>query len=262
MSSPPEKQPARAAPEPIWTQPPPGQRRPRYTREQIAEAALRIADAEGYEAVSMRRVAAELGAGTMTLYHYVRTKDDLRALMDDAMMREILVPAGEMPEAWRDAIGEIARRSRAVFRRHPWAVGARESSEAGGPNGLRHFEQSLAAVAGTGLDPAARLEIIAMVDDYVWGFVMRESAVNDEATLADIPDALFDYLKAQLDTGEYPHVTELAAGGEPREVFGRIMDTMFDEERFERGLERLLDGIALDIERRSGEPVQPAELPS
>jgi AcrR family transcriptional regulator len=250
VSRPSERGSPRAPSEPIWTQPPPGQRRPRYTREQIAEAALRIADTEGFEAVSMRRVAAELGAGTMTLYHYVRTKDDLRALMDDAMMREILVPPGELPADWRAAIGEIARRSRAVFRRHPWAVSARESSEAGGPNGLRHFEQSLAAVAGTGLDAAARLEIIAMVDDYVYGFVMRESAVHHQTTLADVPEAMFDYLQGQLDTGEYPHVEELAAGGEPREVFSRIIETMFDEERFERGLERLLDGIEADVARR------------
>jgi AcrR family transcriptional regulator len=252
MSRPSENEVRRTTAEPIWTQPPPGRRKPRYSREQIAEAALAIADAEGFEAVSMRRVATALGAGTMTLYHYVRTKDDLRALMDDAIMAELLIPDGELPGDWRAAVSQIAHRSRAVFRRHPWVLTAHESEGEGGPNGMRHFEQSLAAVAGTGLDADERLEIIAMVDDYVWGFVMRESAVHHEATLADVPDALFDYLKAQLDTGEYPHVAELAAGGEPREVFGHIMATMFDEERFERGLERLLDGIALDIERRSG----------
>src|SRR5215207_5547112 len=67
---------------PIWARPEPGERRPAHTREKIAETAIAIADAEGFEAVSMRRIAAELGAGTMTLYHYVRTKDELVALMD------------------------------------------------------------------------------------------------------------------------------------------------------------------------------------
>ena len=238
--------------EPIWTQPPPGQRKPRYTREQIAAAALRIADAEGYEAVSMRRVAAELGAGTMTLYHYVRTKDDLRALMDDAIMGELLIPHDELPGDWRAAIREIAHRTRDVFRRHPWALTARESEGEGGPNGMRHFEQSLAAVAPTGLGPDERLEIIAMVDDYVYGFAMRESAAPEGASLDDVPDALFEYLQRLLDTGEYPHIQELAGGGEPREVFGRIMAAMFDERRFDRGLDRLLDGVARDIERRAG----------
>ena len=80
---------------PIWVRPEPGTRRPRFTREQIAATAL--ADRgplRAFEAVSMRRIAAELGAGTMTLYHYVRTKDDLKDLLDDAIVGEALVPDG------------------------------------------------------------------------------------------------------------------------------------------------------------------------
>jgi AcrR family transcriptional regulator len=240
-----------ASPEPIWTQPPPGQRRPRYTREQIAQAALAIADAEGYDAVSMRRVAAELGAGTMTLYHYVRTKDDLRALMDDAIMSEVLVPEDELPADWRDAIAEIARRSRAAFRRHPWTLTHHDDNQGeGGPNGLRHFEQSLAAVASTGLDPTGRLEVIAMVDDYVYGFAMREAAVAQAGSFDDVPDALFEYVERLLATGEYPHISELV-DDDMRASFRRILGAVFDETRFERGLQRLLDGIALDVERRT-----------
>jgi AcrR family transcriptional regulator len=253
MSRPSENEVRRTTAEPIWTQPPPGRRKPRYSREQIAEAALAIADAEGFEAVSMRRVATALGAGTMTLYHYVRTKDDLRALMDDAIMAELLIPDGELPGDWRAAVSQIAHRSRAVFRRHPWVLTAHESEGEGGPNGMRHFEQSLAAVAGTGLDADERLEIIAMVDDYVYGFAMRQSRVPDGANLDDVPEALFDYLRRQLGTGDYPHTAELTAGSEPREVLGRIMAAMFDERRFDRGLERLLDGIERDIERRTGQ---------
>src|SRR5262245_12639315 len=81
----------------IWSRPEPRARRPAHTRDGIASAAIRIADAEGFEAVSMRRVAAELRAGTMTLYHYVRTKDELLALVDNAVMGELLVPPGELP---------------------------------------------------------------------------------------------------------------------------------------------------------------------
>src|ERR1700754_4378668 len=106
--------------EPIWGRPAPGERKPAHTRERIAEAALRIADAEGFEAVTMRRVAAELGAGTMTLYHYVRNKDELAALMDDAVMGELLIGEDELAEGWRDALAQIARRSYGAFQRHPW----------------------------------------------------------------------------------------------------------------------------------------------
>ena len=88
---------------PIWARPEPGARRARFTREQIAEAALAVADKDGFDAVSMRRVASELGAGTMTLYHYVQTKDELVALMDNAIMGELLVPDDELSTDWREA---------------------------------------------------------------------------------------------------------------------------------------------------------------
>ena len=238
--------------EPIWARPAPGSRKPRYTREQIAQAALAIADAEGFEAVSMRRVAAELGAGTMTLYHYVRTKGDLVALMDDAIMGEILVPADELPDDWRGAVTAIAEHSLAAFQRHPWAMTAMRDAREGGPNGMRHFEQSLAAVAATGLPVERRLELIAMVDDYVYGFAMRAAGVHDPGHPADIPQALVDYVEAQLATGDYPHFSALVGEGDMVTAFGRMYAMMFDERRFERGLARLLDGIALEIERDRG----------
>ncbi|MBX5483044.1 MAG: helix-turn-helix transcriptional regulator [Myxococcaceae bacterium] len=104
---------------PIWARPDPGARQPRFTRQRIAAAALEIADKEGFEAVSMRRIADALGAGTMTLYHYVRTKDELVALLDDALMAEILVPEDELSDHWQEALTTIARRTRKVFIRHP-----------------------------------------------------------------------------------------------------------------------------------------------
>src|SRR5919106_1174181 len=104
-------------PQPIWIRPAPGARRPSYSREQIAETAIAIADAEGYEAVSMRRIAAELGAGTMTLYHYVQNKDELVALIADTIMSEIVVPDDELPDGWREGMAEIARRTLAIFKR-------------------------------------------------------------------------------------------------------------------------------------------------
>src|ERR1700724_3583662 len=97
-------------------------RKSRLTRQKIAAVALGIADREGFEAVSMRRVARELKAGTMSLYYYVKTKDDLIAVMDDALMGEALLPS--LPRDWRRAMMEIAKRTHAVFIRHPWALGA------------------------------------------------------------------------------------------------------------------------------------------
>jgi AcrR family transcriptional regulator len=239
---------------PIWARPAPGDRRPTHSRERIAEVALQIADAEGFEAVTMRRVAAALGAGTMTLYHYVRNKDELWALMDDAIMSELLVPPDELADDWREGIAEIARRSYAAFRRHPWVFDhiGEEGAEPGGPNALRHIEQSLEVAARTGLDLVGQFELVALVDDYVFGHAMRARGadVDPESDGAQQRlQGLIDYLKTQLATGEFPRLQDIA-GDDPAAGFARVMELAGDPDRFERGLQRLLDGIALDIERR------------
>ena len=92
---------ARIAAHDVWTRPEPGARRTKFTRDEIAAAAVKIADEEGFDALSMRRLALELDAGTMTLYHYVRTKDELLAIVNDSVMGELIVPDGELPTDWR-----------------------------------------------------------------------------------------------------------------------------------------------------------------
>ena len=112
---------------------------------------MRIADAEGFAAVSMRRIATELDAGTMTLYHYVRTKDELLTLVVDAVMGEVVIPATEpIPTDWRAALTMVAERTRAALERHPWILDITDDP-AVGPNSVRHFDQSLQAVASLNL---------------------------------------------------------------------------------------------------------------
>lgn len=236
----------------IWSRPEPGARRARLTREEIAEMALRVADAEGLEAVSMRRIAAELGVGTMTLYYYVRTKDELIELMQNEMMAEVLVPDGELPPDWRGALEAIARRTRDTFLAHAWAFSAPPTS--GGPNGMAHFEQSLAAVSSLPVDHVSRFEIIFLVDDFVFGFIARELELRAEreSPLAEESaiDAIAEWIGSQLGDGAYPNIEELLGDREPREVLDQLEASVRDSGRFERGLSRLLDGIALDLERR------------
>src|SRR3954471_10641131 len=162
---------------PIWAVDPPGTRKPRFTREQIAAAALALADSEGFEALSMRRIADALGAGTMTLYHYVRSKDDLFTLIDDALMAEVVARSVPLPDGWRAAVAKLARASRDTYVRHPWAMHSLQGARVG-PNGLRHVEQSLAAVESLRGELPTKLEILSIVDDYVFGHVLR---VNEAA---------------------------------------------------------------------------------
>lgn len=206
--------------------------------------ALAIADAEGFEAVSMRRVAAELGAGTMSLYHYIRSKDDLVALMDDALMGESLVPDNELPGGWREALAAIARKTRDVFMRHPWALQSLQGEAAVpgapiGPNAMRHFEQSLAALRHAPLDTAGKLDLLAIVDDYVFGHVLRAGELRSRRDVdRDEAAAAVEFGMEQLRSGRYPHLEALSR--DP--AAASITDEGRSEERFERGLQVLLDG--------------------
>jgi AcrR family transcriptional regulator len=234
---------------PIWVLPQPADRKPRHTREQIAAAALRIADQEGFDAVTMKRIASELGAGTMTVYYYVRNKADVVALMQDAILADILIPGPELPGGWRDAIAAIARRTRHVLMTHPWSLASFSDTQFG-PNALRHLEQSLAAVASTGLPAPARLELLAAVDDYVAGNALHsvESLARASAAEADpaMPAAMVDYGLTQLQTEEFPELSALyreSASNQAAEQSGPPMTEAGLAGQFERGLQAFLDGI-------------------
>jgi AcrR family transcriptional regulator len=227
---------------PIWVRPEPGTRRARFSREQIAAAAVAIADAEGFEAVSMRRTATDLGAGTMSRYRYISAKGDLVALMDDALMGESLVP-GELPADWREALALIARQTRAALLAHPWAVMSLQGRSAAaqdgsfGPNGLRHFEQSLAALDSAPLDAGAKLDLLAIVDDYVFGSVLRAGELEARTrTDAARTAAITEFIGAQLSTGAFPRIAALSQDPTSADVASPDRVTA----RFEAGLAALI----------------------
>jgi AcrR family transcriptional regulator len=193
----------------------------RLSRQKIATVALEIADQAGFAAVSMRRVAQELQVGTMSLYYYVKTKDDLIAAMDDALMAEAVL--GSLPKDWRRAMVEIAKRTHAVFIRHPWALVAMLSAPPG-LNAMRHMEQCFEALAPTSMTAKQKITLLAMVDDFVFGHALREAATD--ATI-DI-----EFAAAQLATGAFPRMAEAFRNG-------RIEA---NKDRFERGLRALLAG--------------------
>jgi AcrR family transcriptional regulator len=247
---------------PVWGRPAPGSRRPRLTREQIAQKALAIADREGFEAVSMRRLAEELGTGTMSLYHYVRTKDELVALMDDALMGESLVDEKQLRGGWREGLATLARSTRTALGRHPWALLALQKAQLG-PNAMRHFEQSLAAVAEAPLRPAEKLDLLATVDAYVFGSVLQTAEVRaragEDAFDEEAIDAMIDFGLAQIRSGGFPHTVAMFGDADPRAPGKKPKvqiprDAAEMEKQFERGLRTLLDGAAL----RMGRPGQKA----
>jgi AcrR family transcriptional regulator len=229
----------------VWTRVEPAARRPRFTREEIAATAIRIADAEGFAAVSMRRIAAELDAGTMTLYHYVRTKDELLTLISDAVMGEVVLPADEsMPDDWRDALRLIADRTRAALQRHPWILDITDDPSIG-PNSVRHFDQTLHAVASLPITLTEKLDIAGMVDEYVFGYCLQLR--NNTQPEPGFDAGMIDYVNSLLEKGDYPYLAAMAADVGIDTAWNQIEAHMRDTSRFARNLDRLFDGIEASL---------------
>ncbi|GAA2046167.1 TetR/AcrR family transcriptional regulator C-terminal domain-containing protein [Catenulispora yoronensis] len=248
----------------IWARPEPGTRKPRFSRQKIAEAALRIADEEGFEAVSMRRVAAELGAAPMTLYNYVRTKNDLLALMHDAILGEVLVPEEQLPGTWREAVTAIACRVRAVLVRHPWAVSALQEAQPG-PNAMRRFEQFLAATSDSGLSTGQKFDLLSVLNAYVFGnaLITVESRKRADYPIDDpaLVEQVSAFARAQMETGEFPHTAKLMAGfaDGTDDSTGPPMDEVGVDQQFQRGLAAMLDGLTEQFAADRAGRAKPAE---
>jgi AcrR family transcriptional regulator len=226
----------------VWSRPEPP-RRPALTREAIVEAALKIADAEGLAAVSIRRVAAELGARAMTLYSYIGNKEDLLALMADEIAAEVLVD-GPLPEDWRAALLLMAGLERDLVRRHPWRIELISQRVAVGPNGLRHVEQKLSAFDGLGVDRLRAWRYLAVFNDYMTGFVVRESLERAAPRERGVNEAEREavaepYVRELIDGGEFPRLAPMIEQGVPGA-----------DDNFERGLSLVLDGIEGDLPGR------------
>jgi AcrR family transcriptional regulator len=231
----------------VWTRKMPVSRKPRFTRDELAATAIRIADDEGFDAVSMRRIAAELESGTMTLYHYVRTKDELLSLVVDAIMAEIVVPADEFPTDWRAALRTIAQCTRAALLRHPWILDITDDPPVG-PHTLRHFDQSMQAVASLPYELQHKLDIVGAVDAYVFGFCLHDRN-NMHAANDPFATEMLAYVNELIDSGDYPQLRALVDEYGYEGTWTRVQQYASDESRFDRGLERLLDGFETELER-------------
>jgi AcrR family transcriptional regulator len=228
----------------IWDLPEHGTRgpKPRHDRAAIAAIAVRIADAEGLQAVTMRRLAGELGIAVMSLYNYVPAKDHLAQLMIEHLAAEYAYPgtagpgtagpgtAGPGPRA---AIADLARQARDIARRHPWLAGLLHRPMPPGPGGLRYLDYFLGLLAGSGLDTGAKLEIIAMISGFATMYGAMQAAVAAQGTgAAEQAAAQIQAFARAAASGSYPHLAAaLAAAGPARS----------EDDVFESCIQRLID---------------------
>jgi len=215
------------------------------SRDEIVRTAIKVADAEGPEAISMRRIARELNAGTMSLYWHVASKEELVDLMIDTVQGEQRAP--EPSGNWRADLRALTRNARAALHRHPWMVDFIGGRPPIGPKALQNVERALASLDGLGLDKVTAMTIVMTVTTYALGAALREAQEASgerylEQQFADVTDEerdamLADFVARIHATGRYPHMAALIASG----VDPDAPETR--DERFEFGLDCLLDGI-------------------
>ncbi|MEU5864295.1 MULTISPECIES: TetR/AcrR family transcriptional regulator C-terminal domain-containing protein [unclassified Nonomuraea] len=207
--------------------------------QRIATAAVAIADAEGLEAVTMRRLAAELSVAPMAPYRHVSGKDDLLELMVDHVYADLSLPDGL---GWRENLRTLAVRTRRLMLDHRWLAQLPPQAKLSlTPRRMAVAEKALAALDGLGLDADAMMSAFRTVDAYVHGSMNYESAVSTliaEQNLSDgdeLRDTLAPLMMWHMRTGRYP-------------TFQRYLHTAARKDdtqwQFESGLDCVLDGIA------------------
>ncbi|MGW0937199.1 TetR/AcrR family transcriptional regulator [Streptomyces sp. NPDC002666] len=228
-----------AVPEVIWARPERAGRgpKPAFSRADIAAAAVRIADAEGLDAVSMRKVAAELGCGTMSLYNYVPRKEDLYELMLDAVSAgyDLPEPSGD----WRADLLALAHQTREMMHRHTWVPRLMSPVYGFSPNALRYLEYALSCLDGVEVRFGEKMELIAMLNGVVTTYTANEIATVERSRSLPWSEeqeqaARTGYLVSQIMTGKYPRM----AAGFAEDPGPIDLDAVFD-----RALARVLDSF-------------------
>jgi AcrR family transcriptional regulator len=191
------------------------------SRQRVVVEAIRIADREGVSGLSMRRLADALGAGAMSLYHYVANKDELLDAMIDVVFEEIELPSDD-PD-WQSAMRRRSVSARQVLARHPWAIGLMESRTSPGPANLRHREAVTACLRTAGFTVVMATHANWLLDSYVYGFALQEASLPfDNAD--QFSDMAEDVYLPQLPPDEFPFLSEsavtlLEAGYDPADEF-------------------------------------------
>ena len=231
-------------PPPPWQRAPdrPSRRRRELiSRDAIVTAAVQLLDREGLAALSMRRLAEELGTGAASLYWHVGSKDGLLDLVFDHVIGEGKVPDPD-PERWQEQVKEVARAQRAASLRHPWLVRASIGRIPMGPNALNYSERILAILRAGGLPPRLAVQGYLLLIATINGFTIDETGVEDTPSPGgsslpsnaennqQVANMARDYI-ASLPADLFPNMTALAdefALADPDERFELLIDIFVD----------------------------------
>ena len=221
------------------------------TRERVLRAALDMADEEGIESLSMRRLGGRLGVEAMSLYNHVEGKEDVLDGILELVIGEIAVPAAGVD--WRTAMRERAVSARKAFSLHPWAAALMDSRTSSGPGRLGYFDAVVGALTGAGFPLERAGRALSVLDCYIYGFALqrRNMASGGRERAEDRAEALRD----SAPTEAYPHLARM--------IEWTVAHGYDEDADFEFGLNLILDGLArlLPQGRESGPRPSPVRKP-
>lgn len=228
----------------VWSRPARPERST-LTREQIVTEAIALLDAQGIDALSMRKLAARLQSGATSLYWHVANRDELIQLVIDQIYGEVEIPDPSDVSDLRAAMSRFAHSVRAAVHRHPWLVSVLDNIVAAsmGPNLMRVTESMVTLLEGAGFELREAEQVMSTVSAYTLGIAISEAAylnwLDKQGTTGEarLQEELDEALAAAED---YPRVRELYSSYVDVDV--DVYETM--DADFAYGLERLLDGIA------------------
>ncbi|MPY63584.1 TetR/AcrR family transcriptional regulator [Streptomyces spongiae] len=223
--------------------------KPGLTLDRIVAAAVGIADAEGLEAVSMRRLSTALDVGTMSLYRYVPGKAELLDLMLERVQREALEADQEdltAESGWREAVESLARGYLEHYRRHPWLLRVNQARTVMGPSSLRSLEAALIPLQDMGLSDPELISVIISMQSFAGGIARTEIDADDAAKETGLSHEEFweeqrPFLEQAMVSGQFPMMAALA-----EDTFSVEFD------HFAFGLRRFLDGLEVLVAERTG----------
>lgn len=186
------------------TESPAGPRIP-LSRDRVLHAAVALADEDGIDSVTMRKVAEELGVEAMSLYHHVANKEDMLDGMIDRVFSEIELPSGG---DWKAALRRRAISVRRVLMDHRWAIGLMDSRTSSGPATLRHHDAVIGTLRRGGFSVAEAAHAFAILDSFIYGFALQEASLplSSPEEIAQVAGTILE----QLPDDEFPHLREMA----------------------------------------------------
>ncbi len=200
----------------------------------MLRAAIELAVRDGLEALSMRRLADELGAGAMSLYHYVPNKERLLDGMIDIVFGEIELPPEDLE--WKQAMRRRALSTREVLARHRWAIGEMEGRTDHGPSNLRLHDAVLGCLRAAGFSLEMTVHAYSVQDAYIYGFALQESDMASETPDDFAAEAQRQMREYEEMLADYPNLVEV--------VGGHVAQAGYDyASEFRFGLDLILDAL-------------------